>query len=160
VSRRAGGKEIVMKAVTPLITLACAALLVGCASPGYQNNASLVNQAALGTAIGAGLGMIAGNNISGINREQGALIGGIAGGLIGAQGGRNADVQRRNYEENRVASAAAMEMASTVVINVTNSNGSMTPVTLRRVGNQYLGSRGEYYASLPSEEQLRIAYGF
>jgi len=55
---------------------------------------------------------------------------------------------------------AANELASTVVINVTNSNGSYTPVTLRRAGNQYVGPRGEYYSALPTEQQLKVAYGF
>jgi hypothetical protein len=43
---------------------------------------------------------------------------------------------------------------------VQNSNGSQTPVELRRSGNgQYIGPRGEYYMGLPSNDQLRQLYG-
>ncbi|MDO8730462.1 MAG: hypothetical protein Q7J69_04675 [Candidatus Omnitrophota bacterium] len=48
---------------------------------------------------------------------------------------------------------------NTVVINVVNSNGSYTPVTLRQEGGSYVGPRGERYLHLPTEEQLQGAYG-
>ena len=47
-----------------------------------------------------------------------------------------------------------------MVINVQNSNGSMTPVTMRQVGNQWVGPRGEYYDNLPTVGALRGVYGF
>jgi len=47
-----------------------------------------------------------------------------------------------------------------MVINVQNSNGSMTPVTMRQVGNQWVGPRGEYYDNLPTVGDLRGVYGF
>jgi hypothetical protein len=47
-----------------------------------------------------------------------------------------------------------------MIINVQNSNGSMTPVTLRQIGNQWVGPRGEYYDNLPTIGQLRPIYGF
>ena len=46
------------------------------------------------------------------------------------------------------------------VVNVRNSNGSTTPVVLHNAGGRWQGPRGEYYDNLPSEEQLRRAYGF
>ena len=49
--------------------------------------------------------------------------------------------------------------ADTVVINVPNSNGSYTPVTLRRAGGLYIGPRGEQYLNLPTVEQLQGVYG-
>lgn len=48
----------------------------------------------------------------------------------------------------------------TVTINIQNSNGSFTPVTLHPVGSQWVGPRGEYYDSLPTVGQLRPVYGF
>lgn len=48
----------------------------------------------------------------------------------------------------------------TVTINIQNSNGSYTPVTLHPVGSQWVGPRGEYYDSLPTVGQLRPVYGF
>ncbi|MEI6788407.1 MAG: hypothetical protein WCL49_08015 [bacterium] len=47
-----------------------------------------------------------------------------------------------------------------VTINVQNSNGSFSPVTLRSVGSQWVGPRGEYYDALPTVGQLRQMYGF
>ena len=50
---------------------------------------------------------------------------------------------------------------NTVTVNVANSNGSITPVTLRKQGVGYTGPKGEYHNSLPNSEQLRQAgYGF
>ena len=47
-----------------------------------------------------------------------------------------------------------------VTIWVRNSNGSQTPVELRRAsGGRYIGPRGEYYDGLPGNEQLRELYG-
>lgn len=48
----------------------------------------------------------------------------------------------------------------TISIWVTNSNGSQTEVKLTRKGHGYIGPRGEYYDTFPSNEQLRMVYGF
>lgn len=43
---------------------------------------------------------------------------------------------------------------------IQNSNGSRTPVQLRRAdGGMFVGPRGEYYLGLPTNEQLRQIYG-
>lgn len=47
-----------------------------------------------------------------------------------------------------------------VVVWITNSNGSKTSVKLTRHGRWYLGPRGEYYDEMPTNEQLRVVYGF
>ncbi len=62
----------------------------------------------------------------------------------------------RSYQPVQVVCAAPVDM---VVINVSNSNGSYTPVALRREGGTYVGPRGERYLHLPTEEQLQGAYG-
>ncbi len=49
---------------------------------------------------------------------------------------------------------------STITIWITNSNGSKTSVQLARQGPWYVGPRGEYYAEMPTNEQLRAVYGF
>ncbi len=49
---------------------------------------------------------------------------------------------------------------STVTVWITNSNGSRTSVQLTRRGGWYIGPRGEYYDQIPTNEQLRAAYGF
>ncbi len=45
------------------------------------------------------------------------------------------------------------------IIQVHNSNGSITPVELTKEGNIYIGPKGEQYEKLPTEEDLK-AYGF
>jgi hypothetical protein len=43
---------------------------------------------------------------------------------------------------------------------ITNSNGSQTSVRLTRQGTWYIGPRGEWYPTMPTNEQLRVIYGF
>jgi len=45
-----------------------------------------------------------------------------------------------------------------VTINVPNSNGSYTPVTLIKRNNGYIGPQGEYYTTHPTIEQLKALY--
>ncbi len=49
--------------------------------------------------------------------------------------------------------------ANTVIVNITNSNGSITPVTLKRSGNVWIGPKGEQYMSIPTAAQLKPIYG-
>jgi hypothetical protein len=46
-----------------------------------------------------------------------------------------------------------------IVVKITNSNGSITPVKLKKKGNIYIGPKGEQYNELPTEEQLKPLYG-
>jgi hypothetical protein len=47
-----------------------------------------------------------------------------------------------------------------IIVWITNSNGSKTSVKLRKSGPGYLGPRGEWYPSMPTNNQLRVVYGF
>ncbi len=49
---------------------------------------------------------------------------------------------------------------TTITLWITNSNGSKTLVQLTRDGLWYVGPRGELYSSIPTNEQLRVVYGF
>jgi len=49
---------------------------------------------------------------------------------------------------------------TTITVWIRNSNGSQSPVELSRSGPGYVGPRGEYYPSMPNNEQLRMVYGF
>ncbi len=134
--------------------VAATVLAGGCATPTYQQHPSAIGQAALGAALGGLAGGMIGNNSHGaFGNGEGAVAGAALGALLGGALGNQED--RFNAQLGAVS-----EMASTVVVNVRNSNGSYTPVTLRRSGNQYIGPRGEYYASLPGEDQLKGPYGF
>lgn len=46
-----------------------------------------------------------------------------------------------------------------LTINVPNSQGGYTAVTLRRSGGGFVGPQGEYYQDVPSVDQLRALYG-
>lgn len=130
------------------------AVMAGCATPQYQQNQSAFNQAAIGAALGAVAGGVIGNNSHGsFGNREGMVAGAALGALLGGSMGHQTDQMNAQM-------GAVTELASTVVINVQNSNGSYTPVTLRRAGNQYVGPRGEYYSALPTEAQLKVAYGF
>lgn len=90
----------------------------------------------------------------------GALIGAISGNAgrgaaIGATVGVIGGAVREGQEEQAAQQAAA----TTRVVNVPNSNGSFTPVTLHLVASGWQGPRGEIYPTLPTVDQLQSAYG-
>ncbi len=105
--------------------------------------------ALLGTAAGAGVGALAGGD------TEGALIGAAVGGGVGYILGGEQDKKKTQAEIDSLR----QEM-NIVTVNITNSNGSITPVRLRKQGVGYVGPRGEYYDKLPTEEQLKPIYGF
>jgi len=45
-----------------------------------------------------------------------------------------------------------------VVVEVTNEDGSITPVVLKKKEHVYIGPKGEHYDKKPTEEQLRSLY--
>lgn len=110
--------------------------------------------ALLGTAAGAGVGQAIGHDTE--STLIGAGVGAGAGYMLGSESDKKKERARTEAEMERLR----QEM-NTVTINITNSNGSITPVTLRKQGVVYIGPRGETYTSLPTEEQLKKAgYGF
>jgi len=46
-----------------------------------------------------------------------------------------------------------------ITVWITNDNGSQTPVTLIPSGAGFIGPSNEYYATIPTEEQLKALYG-
>ncbi len=46
-----------------------------------------------------------------------------------------------------------------IVVEINNSNGSITPVELKKKGRIYISPKGEHYKQLPTEEQLAPVYG-
>lgn len=48
---------------------------------------------------------------------------------------------------------------STYTVNIPNSKGGYTAVTLTRSGNGFLGPQGEFYTEFPRIEQLKVMYG-
>ena len=107
--------------------------------------------AAVGGLGGAAIGALAGGRH---HAGEGALIGGA----IGAGGGYMVGNEGDKKQMNQQLQATQME-ANTVVVNITNSNGSVTPVTLHRSGNVWVGPRGEQYMTVPTVDQLKPIYG-
>jgi len=105
--------------------------------------------AALGALAGAGIGQLAGGD------TESTLIGAAVGGGVGYMLGNEGDKKKARAERSYLR----QEM-NTVVVNVTNRNGSIIQVPLRKQGVGYVGTRGEYYPVLPTEDQLRLVYGF
>jgi hypothetical protein len=123
----------------------------GCQSPGVSQTGS---STAIGAGIGAGLGAILANNFGGSDHQMllGTGAGALLGGALGHAYGQRGELQQQiNYTQQQ-------QLMTTVWVQ--NSNNSKTPVVLRMTeGGQYIGPRGEYYAGLPTQDQLRKAYG-
>ena len=123
--------------------------------PGCENKAQ--TGALVGSGAGAGIGAIIGNQSG--NAGAGALIGAAAGGLggyvIGNEGDKKDTAAKTNAEMNSIRADVNSE-----IVNVNNSNGSVIQVRMNRQGVGWVGPRGEYYAALPTSDQLRPVYGF
>lgn len=102
---------------------------------------------------GAGIGAIVGHQSG--HTAEGALIGGAVGAGGGYIIGNEGDKKKTQAEMDNLR----QEM-NTVTVNVTNSNGSVSQVVLRKQGVGYVGPRGEYYNHLPAPEELKPVYGF
>jgi uncharacterized protein YcfJ len=127
-----------------------AVILTGCESDAQLG-------ALIGAGAGAGVGQAIGRN------TEGTLIGtalGLAGGYIVGN-----EIEKKKEKEKQQAEMAQLraqvnEQMNTVSVPITNSNGSVVEVKLRKQGVGYVGPRGEYYASLPTADQLKPVYGF
>jgi len=137
-----GLKKTVIIGLAAVIAL----MTVGCQSDAGTG-------ALIGTGIGAGVGAIAGRS------TEATLIGGAVGGGAGYLIGNERDKKKERERTDSQIQPLRNE-ANTVTVNITNSNGSISPITLQRQGTGYVGSRGEFYPSLPTEAQLKTVYGF
>jgi len=118
----------------------CLMLVVGCESDAQTG-------ALLGSAAGAGIGALAGGS------TESTLIGAGVGGAVGYGLGNEGDKKKTRAEIDSLR-----QQQNTVTVWVTNSNGSKSPIVLRKSGPTYIGPQGETYTSMPTEEQLRQLY--
>jgi uncharacterized protein YcfJ len=142
VSRR---HKMIKDTVIALIMVLVGLVLIFIA--GCQSDAQ--TGAALGALAGAGVGQIAGRN------TESTLIGAAVGGTAGYMLGNESDRKKERTEE-----AYLRQQTDYVAVNITNSNGSISQVRLKKQGVGYVGTRGEYYNRLPTEDELRPVYGF
>jgi len=133
------------------IILLVTAVGLGLFVTGCENEAQ--SSSVIGTLAGAGIGQLAGGD------TESTLIGAAVGAGAGYIFGNESDKKKTNAETNANIEALRAEQNSTVVW-VTNSNGSKVPVKLSKNGPGYIGPRGELYAKLPTQDQLRVVYGF
>ena len=131
-----------------VIVLMSATLL---ALTGCQSDAG--TGALIGTGVGAGVGALAGGG------TEGTLIGAAVGGGAGYMLGNEGDKKKQKQATDEKFAQVNNNM-NTVMVNVTNSNGSIIQVPLKKQGVGYLGPRGEYYPKFPTESDLRTVYGF
>lgn len=124
------------------VLAAASFLFVGCETQGQSG-------ALIGTGIGAGVGALAGRS------TEATLIGGAVGGGAGYIVGNEADKKQQRTEMQGM-----QEQMNSALVNIHNSNGSVSVVKLNRSGVGYVGPRGEYYDHLPTEAELRPVYGF
>jgi hypothetical protein len=139
------GKKLLMTLTVMAVSLGLV-WMAGCESDAGTG-------ATIGGLGGAGLGAIIGHQSG--HAAAGALIGGAAGAGGGYIIGNERDKKKTQAEMNNLR----QEM-NTETVNVTNSNGSISPVVLRRQGVGYVGPRGEFYNHLPTPEELKPVYGF
>lgn len=111
------------------------------------------NDAQTGALVGTGVGALAGQAIG--RDTEGTLIGAAVGGGAGYIIGNEQDKKKAATQ-----SGTYSQQTDTVTVNVTNSNGSVTPVMLKRQGSSYVGPKGELYDHLPGADELKPVYGF
>ncbi len=134
-------KDIVTTLIVLIVSLALL-LAAGCESDAQTG-------AVMGSLAGAGIGQIAGRDTE--STLIGAAVGGAAGYMLGSEGDKKKAQAERAY---------LREQTEYVTVNITNSNGSVSQVRLRKQGVGYVGTRSEYYNRLPTEDELRPVYGF
>jgi hypothetical protein len=136
-----------MKSITFVLTIAViCSLISGCESDAQTD-------ALIGGAIGAGIGSLVGGDSEAI--AIGAGVGAAGGYVVGSESDKKKAKAANDRQLNSIRN-----QANTVIVWITNSNGSQKDVTLRKSGPGFYGPRGEYYPSMPTQDQLRTAYGF
>lgn len=134
-------RYIVISVLTLTLTMT-SMFVIGCETQGQTG-------AAVGTVAGAGIGALAGRS------AESTLIGAAVGGGAGYIVGNEADKKQQKQEIQNMRG----EMNSAMV-NIHNSNGSISTVRVSRSGTGYIGPRGEFYDHFPTEAELRPVYGF
>ena len=129
------------------ILFAVALSLVLTFTSGCGSNA--MNSSAIGGLAGAGIGQLAGGD------TEATLIGAAIGAGTGYIFGNESDRKKTDARMDNLRNDQ-----NTRTVWITNSNGSQRPVRLAKNGPGYVGPRGEIYSKLPSEDDLRMVYGF
>ena len=58
-----------------------------------------------------------------------------------------------------IAQPTALEnIQNSFTVNIPNTRGGYTAVTIKKSGNGFVGPQGEFYAQFPNVEQLKVMY--
>jgi hypothetical protein len=102
-----------------------------------------------------------------------AIKGAIIGGIIGYQSHEEGEgaaigaglfvvgelLKQSDRQHKKRESVHKERRTEYTVVEIHNSNGSITPVKLKKKDGSYIGPKGERYEQLPTEEQLKGLYG-
>jgi hypothetical protein len=136
-----------MKSITFVLTIAViCSLIAGCESDAQSD-------ALIGAGLGTAIAAIAGGDSGDL------LIGAGVGGAAGYYVGNESDKKKAKAANDRKLNSIRNQQ-NTVIVWITNTNGSKTKVLLTKSGPGYVGPRKEYYSSMPTDDQLRVLYGF
>jgi hypothetical protein len=127
----------------------------GCSS-GSGSGSQIFNAAVIGAVVGGIVGHQSDETEAGV--AVGATLFGVGAAL--------AEMDKHPHTPSKEAHEALGNnrdneegIRETYIIEIHNSNGSITPVKIRRKGSVYIGPNNERYDELPTEEQLRPIYG-
>jgi len=133
---------------TPVVIVLIGSLLpVLCGGCGELLMSPIYSSALGGALVGGIIGYQSGE------AAAGALLGGAIFGVgeLFKQTDELAKEERNQKDKD--------EDAKKVIVEIHNSNGSITPVELKKKGCTYIGPKGEHYKQLPTEKQLAPVYG-
>ncbi len=66
--------------------------------------------------------------------------------------------KKKTQEQTQEQLDQIRQEMNVVIVNVTNSNGSISQIKLEKQGVGYVGPKGEFYDHLPTEEELKPTY--
>lgn len=149
--------------ITSILLLFVMSALIFCGGCGEGLKGSDIYEEAVKGAI---VGWIVGHqsNEDGEGAAVGAVLFGV-GELLEQLDEINEDVGRdsdSDWEYDRPSGRYQRRdnLREVYIVQVNNSNGSVTPVELEKQGSIYIGPKGEQYETLPTEQDLKDVYGF
>ena len=140
--------------ITIIIIVSLSLSLCGCCCENHNSGGNSLKLGGIYQAVlgGALIGGIVGyqSDETGEGVAVGAAICGV--GELLRQTDELARKEKKHKEQEN-------ERTESVIVEIHNSNGSITPVKLKKENSHYIGPKGERYEELPTDEQLKPIYG-